>query len=332
MEDIHLEVAGTGSYLPKKVVRNEDFEGKLFYAYDGSGNRIGDGAEITAKKIYEMSGIRERHYASEDETPSSMGTLAAIKAIDDSGVDPRDLTGIILGTVTEDVNFPSGACKIQRGLRDHYGVEINCEAEDIAYACAAAVKGMINANSRVLRNEGIYLVVGADDVSGMTQDDDRNNFLFGAGAGAIVLTPTMTNVGIIGEYSKSNPYGGRDSWIVRDSQGYLRMPEGSKVMKDAVREMLNSAKKLKAEVGWDKADVYIPHQANGRIIDMMERNIVKSGGIVYRNIDRTGNMSAATCPVALDDARKEGIVKEGSKVIMTSFGGGLVMSAVAIQF
>jgi len=241
MTELHLKVAGTGAYLPETIVRNEDFEGRLFYAYDSQGNRVGEGEEITAEKIYEMSGIRERHYTVEGETPSSMGTLAAIKAIDDSGINPKDLNGIILGTVTEDSNFPSGACKIQRDLGDHYGIEIPCEAEDIAYACAGAVKGMINANSRVLRNYGNYLVVGADDVSGMAADDDRNKFLFGAGAGAVVLTPIWAKVGIVGEYSKSNPYGGRDSWIVRDGERYLRMPEGRKVMKDAVKEILYSA-------------------------------------------------------------------------------------------
>ncbi|MBU2576790.1 MAG: ketoacyl-ACP synthase III [Nanoarchaeota archaeon] len=332
MEDVHLEVTGTGAYLPEKVVKNEDFEGRLFYAYDGFGNRIGDGEEITSEKIYELSGIRERHYAARGETPSSMGTLAAIKAIDDSGTDPKDLVGIILATVSEKINFPSGACKIQRALGNYYGIELSCEAEDIAVACAGAVKGMINANSRVLRRKGNYLVVGAEDVSGMTEDDDRNKFLFGAGAGAVVLTPITGNKGIIREYSISNPYEGRDSWIIRDENNYLRMSEGRKVMKEAIKGMLFSVKKLKEDVGWDCADVYIPHQANGRILDKVEMGVARDGSIVYRNIDRTGNMSSATCLVALDDARKEGVVKKGSKVIMTSFGSGLVTSAVAIQF
>lgn len=332
MDNVHLRVAGTGTYLPEKVVKNEDFEGRLFYAYDVLGNRIGEGTELTSEKIYELSGIRERHYAGENDTPSSMGTLAAIKAIQTSGIDPKTLTGIILATISETPNFPSGACKIQRNLGSHYGIEISCEAEDISYACAGSVKAMINANSRVLRRPGNYLVIGAEDISGITADDDRNKFLFGAGAGAIVLVPTRDDTGIIGEYSTSDPYGGCDSWITRDKENYLRMAEGGNVMKEAVKSMLSSAKKLKEDVGWNRADVYIPHQANGRIIDRIERTVERDGSVVYRNIDRTGNMSAATCLVALDDAIHEGVVKLGSKVIMTSFGSGLVTSAVAVQF
>ncbi|MDP3765597.1 MAG: 3-oxoacyl-[acyl-carrier-protein] synthase III C-terminal domain-containing protein, partial [Nanoarchaeota archaeon] len=146
------------------------------------------------------------------------------------------------------------------------------------------------------------------------------------------------NKGILAEYSKSNPFDGRDYWIFRDRSGYLRMPEGSNVLKEAVREMLESVRVLKKETGWDRAEVYIPHQANGRIIAGIEARISEEGAIVFKNIESYGNMSSATCAIALDEALREGVIKKGidgtvgSRVIITSFGSGLVTSAVAIQF
>ncbi len=332
MDDVRLRVAGTGTYLPEKVVGNDFFEGRKFYPYNIFGKRCGEGKELTSEGIFDLCGILERHYAGEGETPSSMGTLAAIKAIDNSGIRSDSLVGIILATVGERNNVPSGVCKIQKNLGEHYDVKIPCEAVDITVACAGSVAGMIYANSRVFRRLGNYLVVASEDISGMVQKDDRNLFLFGAGAGAVVLTPSEDHRGIIGEYSISDPYNGNSELITRDAGGFLRMPDGNKVLMEAIRRMVDSAKELKKNVGWEKADVYIAHQANGRILDGIERRVSRDGAVVYRNIGRIGNMSAATCLVALDDAIRKGVVKKNSKVIMTSFGSGLVTAAVAVQF
>ena len=328
-----MEVAGTGSYLPEKIVRNGDFEGRIFYKYDILGNRIGEGKEITSDKIFEMSGILERRYAGPNETPSSMGTLAAIKAIDDSGIDPNSLVEIILATVTERSTFPSGACKIQQSIGDHYKTQINsCIAYDVGAACAGFTIAMGIANSRVSQRRRNYLIVGADDISGVTQEDDQNKFLFGAGAGAVVLTPTTSERGIGGWKSSSNPYNGNLNLIAQDYGNFLRMPEGGKVMKKAIESMVDISKKLKEEVGWNRVDVYIPHQANKRILEGITRKLKGEGSLVYQNIKKTGNSSSATCPIALDKAKREGIISNGDKVIIVAFGSGLVTSAVALQF
>ena len=333
MEKIHLEIIGTGAYLPEKIVKNEDFKGRTLYKYDILGNRISEGKEVTPEKIFEMSGILERRYAGPNETPSSMGTLAAIKAIDDSGINPNSLVGIILATVTENSNFPSGACKIQQSIGDHYKTQIDdCIAYDVGAACAGFVMGMGIANSMVSQMKGNYLVVGADDIPGVTQDDDQNKFLFGAGAGATILTPTTSERGIKGWKSSSNPYNDKLNLIMQDDKNFLRMPEGGKVMKRAIGSMIDISKKLKEEVGWDRADVYVPHQANKRILDGMARKLDGEGSLVYQNIEKTGNSSAATCPIALDKAKREGIINDGDKVIVVAFGSGLVTSAVALQF
>ena len=110
------------------------------------------------------------------------------------------------------------------------------------------------------------------------------------------------------------------------------LPEGGKVMKRAIGSMIDISKKLKEEVGWDRADVYVPHQANKRILDGMARKLDGEGSLVYQNIEKTGNSSAATCPIALDKAKREGIINDGDKVIVVAFGSGLVTSAVALQF
>lgn len=133
-------------------------------------------------------------------------------------------------------------------------------------------------------------------------------------------------------YSKSNPYGGRDRWINRDLKGWLRMPEGQKVLREATKEMVSAAEILKRHLGWEKADVYIAHQANERILAAVEKKVSGEGSIVYRTIAEHGNISSATCFYALDKAIREGVITEGGKVILTAFGGGLVTSAAAIQF
>jgi 3-oxoacyl-[acyl-carrier-protein] synthase-3 len=114
--------------------------------------------------------------------------------------------------------------------------------------------------------------------------------------------------------------------------GFIRMPDGSTVLKRAVESMTKSVVGLKKMIGWDRADVYIPHQANERIIAGVEKKLKDDGAAVYRNISRYGNMSSATCAVALDEAIEDRTIKEGSRVIITSFGSGLVTSAVGIQF
>ncbi len=324
--DLHLKIAGTGSYLPTDIIDNSYFTQKPLNRYDKEGNVL-ETRELTDEGIVKVTGIRERRRAKSHETPSYMGHLAAVNAIERAGIKADSLVGIIVATVTEEVNFPSAACKIQEKL----GVR-NCIAYDISNACAGFPEALAQANSRMLKREGNYLVVAAEKLTGVTDYTDINSTLFGDGAGAAVLAPTVEPVGILAEFSSSDPHDGGLDLIFRDDESHLSMPEGNRVMKAAVREMTECARNLKAQVGWERADVYIPHQANERIIQSVEKNVIADGATVYRTVAKYGNMSAATCPVALDEALRDGTIKEGSKVIMVSFGAGLVTAGTAIQF
>ncbi|MEK6893712.1 MAG: ketoacyl-ACP synthase III [Nanoarchaeota archaeon] len=328
---LHLRIAGTGRYLPEERITNEFFEGleKLF-RYDASDNitEVFEGKRrITKEKIFEITGIRERRRTSLGDLPSDLGYRAACDAIEKSGVKADSIVGIIFNTLTEKRNIPSAACKIQKKL----GIR-NCFAYDINNACAGFPEAIGQANSRVLRREGNYLVVAAECLTSIVDYTDINSTLFGDGAGAAVLTPTEEERGILAEYSVSNPFENKVNFIFLNSKGVLRMPYGKEVMKNAVREMLESARWLKKELDWERADVYIPHQANGRIIDAIKKRISEEGSVVYNNIARYGNMSAATCAIALDEALEDGTIQAGKKVIITSFGAGLVTAAVAVEF
>ncbi len=368
---LHLKVVGTGAYLPERIVTNKEFEGKPFFEYDAAGRKVSDVPSFfEGDKIFELTGIRERRYAAPQETPSFMAAHAAMQALDASGIDPKSLAGIIVGTVSENVNFASAACKVQKMLGEKYGIARQCFAFDVANACAGGVQAMIVANALVKDVPGPYLVCGAEDVSGMTQNDDRNIILFGAGAGAVVLITTEDEQGILASYSVSNPYEGRDLWITRDSYRFLRMAEGKKVMKEGVECMVEGARKVKerlvndsitkkfllkerwdtlTEVGipeavierqlqeyeacinldWSRADVYIPHQANGRMLDQIARKVESEGAQVFRNIEWCGNMSSATCVIGRHQAQVSGLILPRSRVVMSSVGSGIVAATLA---
>jgi 3-oxoacyl-[acyl-carrier-protein] synthase III len=191
----------------------------------------------------------------------------------------------------------------------------------------------VNAHARDL--PGTWLAVASEALTKINDYTDISSHLFGDGAGAVVLRTQMVDDRgeLLAGYSKSEPFNSQSRMIFRDSiANCIRMPDGSAVLKRAVDSMVESAVELKKECNWDRADIYIPHQANERIIAGVEKKLRDDGAIVYRNIAKYGNMSAATCVVALDEAVRDGTIKEGSRVILTSFGAGLVTSAVAIQF
>ncbi len=323
---LHLKIAGTGRYLPAEIIPNNFFEGRKLNTYDKTGAVV-DAKEVSEKDILRVTGIGERRKSASNECPSDMGYAAAVRAIEKSGIEVGSLAGIIFATVTEDKNFPSAACKIQEKLGAR-----NCFAFDIANACAGFPEALASANSRVLRKLGNYLVAASECLTKMTDYTDLNSTLFSDGAGAAVLVPTEDNLGICAEYSVSDPFGGKLDYIFRDKDKILRMPAGRAVMREATRQMIEASSVLKMDAGWDRADVYIPHQANGRIIDEIEKRVKEEGSVVYRNIEKYGNMSAATCAVALDEAIEDGTICDGKRVIVVSFGAGLVTSGVAIQF
>lgn len=324
---LHLEIIGTGSYLPPEIISNSYFLNRPLRKYDVKGEIIEERTFITEEEIIERTGIKERRKARPDQSPSDLGYIAAKRAIENSGIRTDTITGIILASVTENINFPSGACKIQKQLEIK-----NCFAYDIANACAGFPEALSQANARVATRPGNYLVIASECLTQIVDYHGINSTLFGDGAGAAVLTPTESERGIRAEYSICNPHEGRDKRIFRDKENFLRMPEGNLVLKSAIRNMVKSAKEIKKQLGWERADVYIPHQANIRIIEGVAERVKKDGAIIFNNIEKVGNMSAATCAVGLNEALRTGTIKQGHKVIITSFGGGEVTAAVAIQF
>ena len=321
--DLHLRVAGTGVYLPKKIISNDAFVGKDLFKYDEDEKPV-EKLQWTHEGISERMGIKERRRASKKETPSFMGYHAARMALDASGVSVDSLVGIIFATLTEEVNFPNAAAKVGGRLGAR-----NCFATDIGDACAGFVNGMIQANNSVLTRPGNYLVIAGEKLALYIDPTDYNSPLFGDGAGAVVLTPTESNLGIVGHDALCNPNDGNLRALFKGKK-YLRMPHGGKVLEEAVRSMMESAAVAKNYAGWDRADVYVPHQANLRIINGI---IKRSPGVkVFNNIERYGNMSAATCAIALHEALEEKVITEGKKVVITSFGAGFSRASVAIQF
>ncbi len=322
-----LEIIGTGSYLPLDIRTNEYFSGVVKCKHDAQGNKL-EHRVLSPESIFQVTGIKERRYAGQNEHPSDMGYQASVRALEHSGIEADSIKGIIVASVSEKKNFPSAACKIQKKL----GIR-NCFAYDMQNACAGFPEAMIEADARACRNEGgNYLVIASEKLSAHTNLEDINSTLFGDGAGAAVLKWSESGKGIVANYSVSDPFDGNDELIFRNEGNYIWMPDGGTVMKLAVRNMLESARVLKERADWKGADVYIPHQANGRILDAVAKRVVDDGAIVYRNIEKYGNMSAATCAVALDEAIRDGTIHEGSRVIITSFGSGLVTSGVAVQF
>lgn len=360
---LHLKVEGTGIYVPERIIGNSDFFEKLpllnkynphmeiIETYYGQNSRqlelFGPEKQITSDRILEVTGVVERRMAAPDEYAWDLGYKAAVNALSDANLEMRNgeikygenrLEGIIVATLSDSRNVASVATRIaaKLGVRD-------CFAYDVNNACAGFCEALNQANARVLRRKGIYLVIATECLTKMMDYSDLNSTLFGDGAGAVVLTPAFGEVGILpGEYSKSDTLDGNVDAIYRDSSAYLRMNDGSKVMKSAVGGMLDSVRVIKDILKLGRADVYIPHQANGRIIEAIRKRVLDEGSVVYENIGYYGNMSAATCAVALHEARKEGVIKSsarkdgktilGSKVIITGFGAGFVCAATAIQF
>lgn len=330
---LRLEVIGTGAYLPDEVLKNDHFLNRPLRAHAKDGGLTEVVTYTDDSEIIRRTGILERRRERRGEKPSDLAYHAAVQAIERAGISVDSLTGIIMATVTEDCNYPNGAQKVQRQL----GAK-NCFAYDIANACAGFPEALAQANGRVIRRPGNYLVLAGECMWSMTEQDYIQGILFGSGGGAAILRPTEEPRGIIAEYSKSNPFEGRDGHIYRNAERMIRMPFGNAVMKEAITEMMAAAQALKEQCGWPCANVIIPHQANYRITKPIIDRVAADGTYVYNGISHHGNMSSATCAFGLDYCLREGVIKHstpeqpGSKVIIVAFGAGESTSAVAMQF
>ena len=321
-------ITGTGMYVPERVLTNHDLE-KL--------------VETSDDWIVERTGIRERRIAAADQASSDMALIASRRALEMANVDAKDIDHIVLATTTPDRILPSCACTVQQKLG-----ATNAAAYDMFAACTGFVFGM--GLARGLVGAGVadtVLVIGVETLSRIVDYTDRNTcVLFGDGAGAAVLQACDAGIGVhavdmhsdgeLGEVLEvpagisRNPASDR---TVAAHEHYIRM-QGKKLFPFAVRSMSDSTRRCAEASGWsaDEIDLFIPHQANLRIIEGVRERLGVAEDKVYVNIDRYGNTSSASIPIALDECVRSGRLKPGDKLAMAAFGGGATWGATAMTW
>ena len=321
-------VIGTGSAVPDKILTNHDLVKMV---------------DTTDEWITSRTGIKERRIAASDEYTSTFATKAALKALAMAGVTPDQLDMIIVATVTPDFPFPSTACILQNNLK-----AVNATAFDISAACSGFIYGLATVD-KFIRTGTVKkaLVVGVEVLSRIVDWSDRNTcLLFGDAAGAVVIEAEDGDSGILESFTRSDgsfwellyqPAPGNrnpaDQKVIDERLIYLRM-QGNEVFKLAVRAMEEAANKVLEASGHSSADIdlFIPHQANRRIIDAIGKRLNLPAEKVYVNIDRFGNTSAASIPLALDEANRNGLLAPGNLLLLDAFGGGLTWGAVLIRW
>ncbi|MCD8483941.1 MAG: ketoacyl-ACP synthase III [Verrucomicrobia bacterium] len=322
-------IKGVGSYAPPKVVTNDDLSKVV---------------ETSDEWIRTRTGIRERRIAADNETTSDMAAKAAQEAILNAGISPQDIDLVIVATVTPDMPFPNTACFVQAklGLRKVPAFDVEAACSGFLYALDVA-EGMLRTGR--YRNA---LVIGAEKLSSITNWQDRTTcVLFGDGAGAVVLSVVdEPGVGILNTMLGADgsetgilcvPGGGSASpstvETIERSLHYIQM-QGNQVFKIAVRVMCNSATEILNSTGYTADDVslVIPHQANNRIIEALAQRLEIGLERFKINLDRYGNTSAASIPIALAEAHRNGRMKKGDLVLMVAFGGGLTWAASLIKW
>ena len=326
---IRARVAGTGAYVPKKLLTNADLERLV---------------ETSDEWITTRTGIKERHIASDGEHFSEFCTRAAEQALKRAHIKAEDLDMILVGTISGDMPFPATSCLVQRNIG-----ATRAAASDVGAACVGFLYALHLADGLVQSTKADnVLVVGGEILSRIVDWTDRNTcVLFGDGAGAVVLQATRGDHGILGSIMKSNgnyhdficmPGGGsdhpaNDPKSIEQKLPFIKM-KGNETFKVAVKAMADVSQELLAEQGFthEQIDLFIPHQANLRIIDAVGEKLKIDPNKVYKNIDRFGNTSAASIPIALDECVRDGRLKDGSLVLMTAFGAGLVWGSVLLRW
>lgn len=322
------ELAGTGRYVPAKVLTNADFERMV---------------DTNDEWIRERTGIRERHIAGPDETIAFMGQQACQQALCAAGVDVAEVDAIVVATASPDRLLPSSACDLQATLG-----ATKAAAFDLGAACSGFIYGLTVGEAMVAAGTFRHvLVVGAERLSTIVNYQDRTTcILFGDGVGATLLRPATNGRGILGSYLKSDGTLGNllyreagggnrpvDDTVLAEGSHFIRMA-GREVFKSAVRSMADACAHALARAGMTIRDVdlLIPHQANIRIIEATAKHAGIGMDRVYVNVDRYGNTSAASIPMALDECVRGGLVRPGSTVLMAAFGGGFTWASIVVRW
>jgi 3-oxoacyl-[acyl-carrier-protein] synthase-3 len=322
-----VRILATGSYVPEVVVTNEQLHDRLGYDSDW---------------IVKRTGILERRHALPHQATSDLCHEAARRCIGSSGVHPDDIDLLVLATFSPDMAFPATACLVQDRLR------LNCPAIEIEAACAGFMYGLITAATYVVSGASdMALVVGGDCNSRIVNPDDLKTYpLFGDGAGAVLLTRGRPDQGIL-SYSMGSDGSGGDL-LSRPACGsrlpptpellsrglhYMHM-DGRAVFRWAVAILCDTIQDVLKHGGMRPGDVdlYIPHQANIRIINAAIDVLHISRSKVFNNLERYGNTSAGSVPLALDEAVAEGRVKDGDLLVLSGFGGGLAWGTALIRW
>lgn len=326
---ISAVVAGTGSQVPERILTNADLEKMV---------------DTSDQWITERTGMKERHISAPGEAASDIAVKACQKALAEAKVKPEDLDLIVVGTVTGDMPFPSTACVLQQKLGSPHAAafDVSAGCTGFIYALSVARQFVVTGASRTA------LVVGVEMLSKITDWTDRSTcVLFGDGAGAAVLrADSEPDTGILATYLAADGTGGEHLYMpaggsrrpatVESVQQRLHTCKmnGNAIFKVAVRSMADAFRHLLHQTGLGPEDVklMIPHQANLRIIEATAKLLKFPPERVFINIARYGNTSSATTIIALDEARRAGLVHAGDVVILVAFGAGLTWGGVAIRF
>jgi len=321
-------IIGLGSYVPEKIVTNHDLE-KI--------------VDTTDEWIVSRTGIKERRIAEEQVATSDLAIKAAERAMLDAGISPEEIDLIIVATATPDMMFPSVACLVQ----DKIGA-VNAAAFDLSAGCSGFVYALVVGSQFV--GNGLYkkvLVIGAETLSKILDWTDRNTcVLFGDGAGAAVLSEVEEGYGILGmelgadgsggDYLKLPAGGSRlsaSAQTVKERLHYIQM-SGNEVFKFAIKIMGEAALKALENAGLDCTDIdcLIPHQANMRIIQSAAKRLKVPMEKVIVSVDKYGNTSAASIPMALTEAVQMGRINKGDTIVMVGFGAGLTWASCVLKW
>jgi 3-oxoacyl-[acyl-carrier-protein] synthase III len=320
-QGVRIGITGLGVHVPEKVMTNDELSTIV---------------ETTDEWIRERTGIRERRIAAPDEALTDIALPAARAALEDAGVDAADIDLLICATVTPDMMFPTSSAL----LADELGMP-RAAAYDLLAGCTGFVYAIAQAYAMLASGlSRRALVVGGDVLSKILDWEDRSTLvLFGDGAGAVVMEP-VDHGGFLGFELGADGSGGEYLWYPGSGSRHFENPDsyvkmnGREVFKFATRIMVHSAHDILDECGKtvDDIDVYIPHQANKRIIDYAVDKLGIPAEKTVVNVDRFGNTSSGSIPLALADARAEGRLRDGTLVLMTGMGAGLTWGSALIEW
>lgn len=321
-------VIGTGSYLPEKVLTNFDLEKMV---------------DTNNEWIVARTGIEQRRIAADNECTSDLATKAAERALEMAGVSAEEIDLIVMGTITGDYPWPATACVVQNnlGAKNAYAYDVSAACSGFVYALSSAVDFLVAGRGKKA------LVIGAEILSRIIDWKDRNTcVLFGDGAGAVVLDLQEGESGVLSSHMHSDGsylellyqpgFGAKypvSSEAVNDKNHFLKM-QGNEVFKVAVRSLAEvSLEAIEANnITVDDIGIFIPHQANRRILEATAKRVGLSEEQSFINVHKYGNTSGATIPIAMDEVNRQGLLKEGDLMLLAAFGGGFTWGSVLLRW